>query len=118
MRDTEVLPLTVFDCTGIPAARRERIEAAVIAAGQNVSGPYEAWISTDPRRGGMRVLITGPEGFERTVEFDLDDDPAVIKDRVRQTLEDWRNALTESGCRSMYTSGLPEIAIVNADNAA
>ena len=35
----------------------------------------------------MRVLITGPHGFERTVMFALDEDAAVIAERVRQTLE-------------------------------
>jgi len=82
------VPLTVFDCKGIPATRRERIASSVTAAGRNVSGSYEAWISTDPRRGVVRVLITGPEGFERTATFALEDDPAVIQDRVRETLED------------------------------
>jgi len=33
------------------------------------------------------LLITGPNGFDRTVCFALDEDPAVIKERVRQTLE-------------------------------
>jgi hypothetical protein len=30
-----------------------------------VSAPHEAWISTDPLRGDVKVLITGPYGFER-----------------------------------------------------
>jgi hypothetical protein len=34
------------------------------------------------------VLITGPHGFERTASFPLDEDPAVIAERVRETLED------------------------------
>jgi hypothetical protein len=34
------------------------------------------------------VLITGPYGFERIVTFAIDDDPAVIKERVRETMED------------------------------
>jgi hypothetical protein len=42
----------------------------------------------DPFRGGFKVLITGPHGFERTVTFKVDDDPAVIAERVRETLED------------------------------
>jgi hypothetical protein len=81
------MPLIVFDCKGIPATRRERIEAAVEAAGKHVSQPYEGWIAADPSRGGVRVLITGPLGFERSVAFAIDEDPAVIKDRVRETLE-------------------------------
>jgi hypothetical protein len=34
------------------------------------------------------VLITGLHGFERTVTCALDDDPAVIAERVRETLEE------------------------------
>ena len=58
------MPLTVFDCKGIPATRRERIEAAVEAAGKSQIEPYEAWISADPFRGGVRVSIMGPHGFQ------------------------------------------------------
>jgi len=32
------VPLTVFDTKGIPAARRERIEAAVVAGGKHRVG--------------------------------------------------------------------------------
>jgi hypothetical protein len=71
-----------------PGNRRERIEAAVIAGGRHASGPHEAWIAADPFNGGYRVLITGPHGFERTVTFAIDDDPAVIAERVRETLEE------------------------------
>ena len=82
------MPVTVFDIKGIPGHRRERIEAAIVAGGKHVSGPHEAWIAADPFRGGFQVLITGPQGFERTVTFATDDDPAVIAERVRDTLED------------------------------
>jgi hypothetical protein len=82
------MPLTVFDVKGVPGNRRERIEAAVVAGGRQAYGPHEAWIAADPFKGGFRVLITGPQGFERTVVFALDDDPAVIAERVRETLEE------------------------------
>jgi hypothetical protein len=82
------MPITVFDFKGLPGHRRERIEAAVIAGGKSASGPHEAWIAADPFKGGFRVLITGPHGFERTVVFAIDDDPAVIAESVRETLED------------------------------
>jgi hypothetical protein len=82
------MPLTVFNCKGISATRRERIEAAVEAGGKNVAQPYEGWIAADPFRGGVRVMITGPEGFERTVLFPLDEAPATITERVRETIED------------------------------
>jgi hypothetical protein len=42
----------------------------------------------NPFRGGFRVVITGPEGFERTKTFAIDDDPAVIAERVRKTLDE------------------------------
>ena len=80
------MPLTVFDCKGISATRREIIEAAVEAAGKYFAQPYEGWIVADPFRGGVRVLITGPRGFERTVVFAIDESPAEITERVRKTL--------------------------------
>jgi hypothetical protein len=89
MIDTIIaMPLTVFDIKGVPGHRRERIEAAVIAGGRHVRGPYEAWIAADPFKSGFRVLITGLEGFERTVLFAIDDDPAVVAERVRETMEE------------------------------
>jgi hypothetical protein len=81
------MPLTVFDIRGIPGHRRERIEVAVTAGGKHTAGPHEAWIAADPFKKGFRVLITGPNGFERTVTFAIDDDAAVIAERVRETLE-------------------------------
>ena len=72
------MALTIFDCKGIPATRHERVEAAVEAGGKHVAESYEGWITADPFRGGVRVLITGPQGFERSVAFAIDEDPAVI----------------------------------------
>jgi hypothetical protein len=82
------MPLTVFDMKGVPGPRRERIEAAVVAGGKHVSAPHEAWIAADPFKGGFRILITGPHGLERTVTFAIDDDPIVIAERVRKTLDE------------------------------
>ena len=82
------MPLTVFDIKGLPGHRRERIEAAVVAGGRHVAGPYEAWIAADPFNSGFRVLIAGPHGFERIVTFAIDDNPAVVAERVRQSLEE------------------------------
>jgi hypothetical protein len=72
------MPLLIFDCKGIPATRRERIETAVEAGSRHIKEPYERWIAADPFRGGVRLIITGPQGFERTVLFALDEDPAII----------------------------------------
>ena len=79
--------VTVFDTKGIPGHRRECIEAAVVAGGAHTRTNYEAWIAGDPLRGGFRVLITGPQGFERAVTCAMDEVPATIKDRVRETIE-------------------------------
>jgi hypothetical protein len=82
------MPLTVFALRGIPGNRRERIEAAVVAGGRHTTGPHEAWVAADPFNGGFRVLITGAYGFERTVAFAIEDDAAVIAERVRETLDE------------------------------
>jgi hypothetical protein len=81
-------PLTVFDTKGVPYARRERIEQAVVAGGKHLREPYEGWIATDPRRGGVRLTITGANGFDRTVVFAADEEPATIPEMVRATLDE------------------------------
>ena len=82
------MALIVFDIKGVSPPCRGRIEAAVESGGKLVAEPYEAWIAADPFRGGFKVLITGPHGFERTATFAIDDDASVIAERVRATLED------------------------------
>jgi hypothetical protein len=82
------VPLTIFDVKGIPAVRRERIEAAVSAGGNQASGSYEAWISVDPLNSAVVVVITGPFGFERRLQFPLDAEAYEITERVRATLEE------------------------------
>jgi hypothetical protein len=66
------MPLTVFSVKGLSGHRRERIEA---------------WIAVDPR-GMVRLLMTGPGGFERSVSFAPDEDAAVISEMVGASLED------------------------------
>jgi len=39
-------------------------------------------------RGGVRVVITGPQGFERAVLFGLGEDPTVIAERVSETIDE------------------------------
>ena len=72
----------------IPATRRERIETAVEAGGRHLKEHYEGWIAAAPFRGRVRVVITGPQGFERSVLFALDEDRAVITERVRETIDE------------------------------
>jgi hypothetical protein len=64
--------------SGISAARRERIEAAVAAAGQRLAQPFEARIAADPFRGGVLIFITGRQGFEKTVTVALGESPKRI----------------------------------------
>ena len=60
----------------------------MVAGGQHRADLYEGWIATDPFRGDVRVIITGPHGFERRAAFAVDEDPAEITRRVRATIDD------------------------------
>ena len=82
------MPLIVYDFKGLPATERERIEAAIVAGGKQAAEPHEAWIVADPNGGGVRVLLTGPHGFERRVIFAPTEEPGVITQQVRQTLQE------------------------------
>ena len=82
------MPISIFDIRDIPPMARERIKAAVEAGGKFTIEPHEAWIAADPFRRGVRVLITGPQGFERTVSFAMDEQPEEITRRVGQTLDE------------------------------
>lgn len=71
------MPPIIFDWKGIAGTWRERIEAAAEADGRHVKESYEKesyerWVAADPFWGGVRAPITGPQGFERTVEFAAD----------------------------------------------
>jgi hypothetical protein len=61
---------------------------SIILRGRETAEPHGAWIAADQFRGGVRVLITGPQGFEQIVTFALDEEPDVITQGIRQTLED------------------------------
>ena len=82
------MPLTIFEVKGVPGTRRERIETAVVAGAKHLSEPYEGWIAADPFRGGVRLLITGANGFQWEVAFAIDEALAVITERVRATLDE------------------------------
>ena len=90
------MPLTIFSTKGLSGNRRERIEAVVVAGGKHARGPHEGWIAVD-QRGMMRVLMTGPDGFERSVGFGPDEDAGVISDLARMTLK----------CNWPHTEGVP-----------
>jgi hypothetical protein len=55
--------------------------------GKHLREPYEAWINTDLAGRGVRVIITGPHGFQRQVAFASDEEPETITEMVQQTLE-------------------------------
>ena len=81
------MPLTVFETRGIPAIRRESIIAAIEAGGKHLSGSFQAWATADGR-GNVRVVITGPQDFDRCVLFTVDEVVTEITDRVRRTVEE------------------------------
>jgi hypothetical protein len=83
-----VAPPRSFNTRGIPAIRRKRIVATVEAGGIDLRDSYEAWITKHPFGAGVQVLITGPLGFERTVQFGADEEPHEITERIRATLEE------------------------------
>lgn len=58
------------------------------AGGKHLNAPYEAWIAADPLRGDVRVIITGPQGFDRHVAFAMNEEPFEISRRVRETIEE------------------------------
>jgi hypothetical protein len=82
------MPLTIFDVKGVPGTRRERIETALVAGAKHLRDPYEGWIAADPFRGGVRILITGAHGFQREIAFAVDEEPAVITQLVKATLDE------------------------------
>ena len=55
---------------------------------KHLKEPYEGWIAADPFRDGVRLLITGVHGFQREVGFAMDEQPPVITERVRETLDE------------------------------
>jgi len=66
------VPLTVFDTKGIPANRKERIEAAVEAGGKHIKDPYGAWISTDLFRGYRRMAEDASQSDPGICDWRLD----------------------------------------------
>jgi len=61
--------------------RRRRDRPARLRAARSM-------VAADPLRGGFQALASAPHGFMRTVALALEDDPATIVERVRETLED------------------------------
>jgi hypothetical protein len=55
------------------------------AAGPRPAPPCEAQIAADPFRAGFRMLITGLQGFERTVAFARDEASKRIVSAAAQT---------------------------------
>jgi len=60
----------------------------VTAGVKHHAAAYEAWIGADPFRGDVRVILTGPQGFERHVAFAMNENSSEISRRVRETIEE------------------------------
>ena len=56
-------------------------------AGNQLSAIYEAWLRTD-LDGKVRVLLTGPQNFERFVIFSQDEESTSITEMVRARLDE------------------------------
>ncbi len=82
------VPLLVFDAKGIPATGREGIETAVEAGGKHMRESYQAWITTDPCRGAVRVIITAHNGVSEQSNFAMDEEPHETTERVRTTMDE------------------------------
>jgi hypothetical protein len=63
------MPLTVFDCKGISATRRGASRRPSRATGSTSLSRTRAGSPRTHSRGGVRVLITEPQRFERMVAF-------------------------------------------------
>jgi len=81
------MPLSVFQMTGVPYQRRERLETALKIAGSHTATHYIAWVAAGPFSGGFKVVITGP-GFQREARFGDYDDLDAIREGVKATIED------------------------------
>jgi hypothetical protein len=87
----------VFDLKGVAGHTRERIEGSAVAGGKHAEEPHEAWIVADPFKDGFRALITRSYGFERSMIFEMDDDPADVAERVRKIEISGHNAARLGG---------------------
>ena len=68
----------------------EPAHLADCSAPQRPAGPGRSVATIEPdANGGFRVLIAGPDGFERIVVFKIDDARVVIAERVLETLDEY-----------------------------
>jgi len=81
------MSLSVFQMTGVPYQRRERLETALKMAGAFTTAHYIAWVAADPFSGGFKVIITGPS-FQREARFENYDDLDVIREGVKAPISD------------------------------
>ena len=71
----------------------------IAGAAENRPAGVAPTFAADPLRGAVRVLITGLQGFERTVAFARDEARATITQRVRETPDDgWTVEPADWGC--------------------
>ena len=73
-----------------PGAQRVTVFAAgirVTAKNSEAAKSLIQWLASPAAYAAIN-LMTGPQGFERTVQFAIDEDPVEIIERVRLTLEE------------------------------
>ena len=80
-------PLTIFGVKDIPETWREMIEAAIEKGGRRLAHTHEAWVATDSlARRRESSDHRNPKG-ERRMLFAIDEEPAEITSRVKETLD-------------------------------
>lgn len=88
VRESGVVPITIFDSDSIPRDRRAELEAAVIAAGRCLHKQFEGWIVATPDRRGFAVRITSYPEVDISLPFAWNATDAEVTQQVRAALED------------------------------
>jgi hypothetical protein len=82
------MPIAIFDSATIPRERRAELEAAVVAAGKQLSKRFEGWIVAAPDRREFAVRITSYPEADISVPFAWNATAAEVTERVRAAMED------------------------------
>jgi hypothetical protein len=88
VRESAVVPITVFDSDSIPTDLRAELEAAVVAAGRRLHKQFEGWIVATPDRRGFAVRITSYPEVDISLPFAWNATAAEVAQQVRAALED------------------------------
>ena len=80
------MPILVFEISGVPTNRRQRLQETITAVGERLRGVHEAWVVRSQAGDGFCIRITGPGGFFRQAEFSEEETDAEVGEHIRQAL--------------------------------